>query len=77
VTAAWGSSHCIHLLSFVEYATRGHFGGLSLKTIGGWFRGFGPQNSDGGFEEERTTRGSIEEFASRQSYLLKGVVAIR
>jgi hypothetical protein len=30
------------------------FGGLGLKIIGGRFHGFGPQNSGGGFEEERT-----------------------
>jgi hypothetical protein len=39
-------------------------------------RGFGPQNPGGGFEEERTTRGGIEEFASRRSYLMKGTVAV-
>jgi hypothetical protein len=60
----------------MEYATRGWFGGLSLKTISGQFRRFGPQNPGGGFEKERTTRGGIEEFASRRSYLLKGVVAV-
>jgi hypothetical protein len=49
---------------------------LGLKTIDGQFRGFGPQNPDGGSEEERTTRGGIEEFASRQSYLMKGAMAI-
>jgi hypothetical protein len=55
----------------MEYVTRGWFGGLSLKTIGGWFRGFGPQNSGEGSEEERTTRGGIEEFALRRIYLVK------
>ena len=60
----------------MENATRGRFGGLGLKTIGGRFHGFGPQNPDGGSEEERTARGGIEEFASRQSYLMKGAVAI-
>ena len=29
----------------MEYATRGRFGGLSLKTIGWTVFGFGPQNS--------------------------------
>ena len=29
---------------------------------------FGPQNPGGGFEEGRTARGVIEEFASRRSY---------
>ena len=60
----------------MEYATRGRFGGLGIKTIGGRFHGFGPQNPGGGSEEERTARGGIEEFASRQSYLIKGVVAV-
>jgi hypothetical protein len=41
----------------MKYATRGWFGGSGLKTIGGRFHGFGPQNPGGGFEEERTTRG--------------------
>jgi hypothetical protein len=36
-----------------------------------------PQNSGGGFKEERTACGGIEEFASRRSYLMKGVVAVR
>jgi hypothetical protein len=58
----------------MEYATRGRFGGLGLKTIGGRFHGFGPQNLDGGFEEEWTARGGIEEFASRRSYLIKDAV---
>jgi hypothetical protein len=61
----------------MEYATRGQFGGLGLKTIGGWFYGFGPQILGGGSEEERTTRGGIKEFASRRSYLMKGAVAVR
>ena len=60
----------------MEYTTRGRFDGLDLKTIGGRFHGFGPQNPGGGFEEERTARGGIEEFASRRSYLMKGAVAI-
>jgi hypothetical protein len=55
----------------MEYATRGRFGGLGLKTIGGGFYGFGPQNPGRGSEEKRTTCGGIEEFASRQSYLMK------
>ena len=50
------------------YATRGQFGGLGLKTIGGRFHGFGPQNLSGGSEEERTARGGIGEFASKRSY---------
>jgi hypothetical protein len=49
---------------------------LGLKTIGGLFHGFRPQNPSGGFEEERMARGGIEEFVSRQSYLMKGAVAI-
>ena len=60
----------------MEYATHGRFGGLGLKTIGGRFHGFGPQNPGGGSEEERTARGDIEEFASRRSYLMKGTVAV-
>jgi hypothetical protein len=60
----------------MEYATGGRFGGLSLKTIGWTVFGFGPQNPGGGSEEEWTGRGGIEEFASRQSYLMKDVVAV-
>jgi hypothetical protein len=30
----------------------------------------------GGSEKERMPRGSIEEFALRRSYLMKGVVAV-
>ena len=60
----------------MEYATRERFGGLGLKTIGGRFHRFGPQNPGRGSEEERTARGGIEEFASRRSYLMKGAVAI-
>jgi hypothetical protein len=44
----------------MEYATRGRFGGLGLKTIGGRFYGFGPQNSDRGSKEERASRGGIK-----------------
>jgi hypothetical protein len=40
------------------------------------FHEFGPQNSGGGFKEERTARGGIEEFALRQSYPMKGAVAV-
>ena len=61
----------------MEYATRGWFRGLGLKTIGARVHGFEPQNLDGGSEEERMARGGIEEFASRRSYLMKGVVAVR
>jgi hypothetical protein len=60
----------------MEYATRRRFDGLGLKTIGGRFPGFGPQNPGGGSEEERTVRSDIEEFASRRSYLMKGAVAV-
>jgi hypothetical protein len=60
----------------MEYATCGRFDGLGLKTIDGRFHGFRPQNPDGGSEEEQTTRGGIEEFASRRSYLMKGAVAV-
>ena len=61
----------------MEYATHGRFGGLGLKTIGGWFHEFGPQSPGRGSEEERTTHGGIEEFVSRRSYLMKGAVAVR
>jgi hypothetical protein len=60
----------------MEYATRERFGGLGLKTIDGRFHGFGPQNPDGGSEEELTACGGIEEFTSRQSYLMKDVVVV-
>ena len=60
----------------MEYATRGRFGGLGLKNIGGRFHRFGPQNPSGGSEEEPTTHDGIEEFASRQSYLMKGTVVV-
>jgi hypothetical protein len=52
------------------------FSGLGLKTIGGGFTGFGPQNPGGGSEEEWMARGSIKEFTSRRSYLMKGAVAV-
>jgi hypothetical protein len=52
------------------------FGGLGLKTIGARFRRFGPQNPSRGSEEEWAAHGDIEEFASRQSYLMKGAVAV-
>jgi hypothetical protein len=55
----------------------GWFGGLGLKTIGQMVSGFGPQTPGGGSEEERTARCGIEEFASKQSYLMKGTVAVR
>ena len=60
----------------MEYATRGRFGGLGLKTIGGRVYGFGPQNLGGGSKKERTTRGGIEEFSSRRSYLMKGYLRL-
>jgi hypothetical protein len=37
----------------MEYATRGRFDGLGLKTIGRTVSGFGPQNPSGGSEEKR------------------------
>ena len=46
----------------------GWFGGLGLKTIGGGFRGFGPQNPGGGSDPERTAHGGIGEIASKQGY---------
>jgi hypothetical protein len=60
----------------MEYATRGRFGGLGLKTIGGWLRGFEPQNPGEGSEEERMAHDGIEEFASRRRYLMKAAVAV-
>jgi hypothetical protein len=60
----------------MEYSTRGRFGGLGLKAIGGRFHGFGPQNLGRGSEEEWMARGGIEEFASRRSYLMKGTVVV-
>jgi hypothetical protein len=36
----------------MEYATRGRFGGLSLKTTGWTVSRFGPQNLGGGSKEE-------------------------
>jgi hypothetical protein len=59
-----------------EYATRGGLMVWASKPSGGWVYGFGPQNPGGGSEEERTTRGGIEEFVSRRSYLMKGAVAV-
>ena len=60
----------------MKYATRGQFGGLDLKPIGGPFHGFGSQNPSEGSKEERTAHGGIEEFASRRSYLMKGAVSV-
>ena len=60
----------------MEYATHERFGGLSHKTISSTVSGFGPQNPGGGSEEERMACGSIEEFTSRRSYLMKGAVAV-
>jgi hypothetical protein len=61
----------------MEYTTHGQFFGFSLKTIGGRFHEFGPQNPGRGSEEERTTYGGIEEFTLRRSYLMKGAVAVK
>jgi hypothetical protein len=47
---------------------RGAYGGLGLKTIGGRFHGFGPQNPGGGSEEEQTTHGGIEEKLSHEGH---------
>jgi hypothetical protein len=61
----------------MEYATtHGRFEGLDLKTIGRMVFGFEPYSPSGGFEEERTAHGGIEEFASRRNYLIKGAVAV-
>ena len=58
----------------VRYSRAG--GGLGLKTIGGRFHGFGPQNPGGGSKEEWMARGGIEEFVSRRSCLMKGAVVV-
>jgi hypothetical protein len=58
----------------VRYSRR--FDGLGLKIIGRMVFGFGPQNPGIGFEEERTARGGIEEFVSKQSYLMKRMVTV-
>jgi hypothetical protein len=52
------------------------FGDLSVKTIGGRVYRFKPQNPDGCSEKEQTTRGIIEEFVLRRSYLMKSAVAV-
>jgi hypothetical protein len=49
----------------MEYATNGRFGGLGLKTIEWTVSGSGPQNPDGGSEEEQDDtwwnhRGGVE-----------------
>jgi hypothetical protein len=60
----------------MEYATHGDLVVWVPKSSGGRVYWFGPQNPGGGFEEERTARGGIEEFASRRSYLMKGMMAV-
>ena len=60
-----GGDTCRAAGTHMEYTTRGGF------------RGFGPQNTGGGSKEERRARGGIKEFASRRSYLMRGVVAAR
>jgi hypothetical protein len=44
------------------------------STSGVWW--FGPQNSDGGFEEKQMARGGIEKFLSRRNYLMKGALTV-
>jgi hypothetical protein len=56
----------------MEYATRG---GLVVWASKPSVAGF-TENLGEGSEEERTTRGSIEEFVSRRSYLMKGAVTV-
>jgi hypothetical protein len=60
----------------MEYATRGRFGGLDLKTISERFRRFRPQNLGRDSKEEPMARGGIEEFVSRRSYLMKDAVVV-
>jgi hypothetical protein len=60
----------------MEYATRGGSVVWASKLSGGRVYGFRTQNPGEGSEEERTVRGSIEEFASRRIYLMKGAVVV-
>jgi hypothetical protein len=60
----------------MEYATHNGLVVWASKPSDGRVYGFGPQNLSGGSEEERMARGGIEEFASRQSYLMKGAMAV-
>jgi hypothetical protein len=60
----------------MEYATRGGLVFWASKPSDGQVYGFGPQIPGGGSEKERTVCGGIEEFMSRRSYLMKGVVAV-
>jgi hypothetical protein len=60
----------------MEYATRERVWWFGPQNHRWQVYGFGPQNTGGGSEEERTTRDGIEEFASRRSYLMKGTVAV-
>jgi hypothetical protein len=59
-----GCDTCRAMGMRIEYATRGGS------------RGFGPQKPGKG-SEEWTACDSIEELASRLSYLMKGAVAVR
>jgi hypothetical protein len=61
----------------MEYATRERVWWFGPQNHRWRVYGFRPQNLGGGSEEERMTRGGIEEFTSRRSYLMKGTVAIR
>jgi hypothetical protein len=60
----------------MEYATREWVCWFGPQNHRWQIYEFGPQNPGRGSEEERTTRGGIEEFASRRSYLMKDAVAI-
>jgi hypothetical protein len=60
----------------MEYATREWVWWFGLQNHRWRVYGFEPQNPSGGSEEEQTACGGIEEFASRRSFLMKGVVAI-
>jgi hypothetical protein len=60
----------------MEYATRVRVRWFGPQNHRWRVYGFGAQNSGGDSEEEWTACGGIEEFASRRSYLMKGVVAV-
>jgi hypothetical protein len=60
----------------MEYATRERVWWFGPQNHRCRVYGFRLQNLGEGSEEERTTRGDIEEFVSRQSYLMKGAVAV-
>jgi hypothetical protein len=60
----------------MEYATRERVWWFGPQNHRWRVYRFGPQNPGRSSKEERTARGGIEEFASRQSYLMKSAVAV-